>query len=45
MGTNCSLAVFAILLAWYTLLTDEKRVDLKLRTSKLNIYLSSSLHR
>jgi len=37
MGTNGSLAVFAILLAWYTLLTDEKRVDLKLRTSKLNI--------
>lgn len=36
MGTNGSLAVFAILLAWYTLLTDERRVDLKLRTSKLN---------
>ncbi|CNK47221.1 hypothetical protein yaldo0001_23240 [Yersinia aldovae ATCC 35236] len=37
MGANGSLAVFAILLAWYTLLTDEKRVDLKLRISKLNI--------
>ncbi|WP_413724837.1 hypothetical protein [Sodalis sp. RH16] len=37
MGTNGSLAVFAILLAWYTLLTDERRVDLKLRISKFNI--------
>lgn len=37
MGANGSLAVFAILLAWYTLLTDERRVDLKLRTSKINI--------
>ncbi|EOY2723109.1 hypothetical protein ACP3BO_003336 [Citrobacter freundii] len=37
MGANGSLTVFAILLAWYTLLTDERRVDLKLRISKLNI--------
>ncbi|QCZ28355.1 hypothetical protein [Leclercia adecarboxylata] len=37
MGANGSLAVFAILLAWFTLLTEEKRVDLKLRISKLNI--------
>lgn len=37
MGANGSLAVFAILLAWYTLLTDERRVDLKLRISKINI--------
>lgn len=37
MGANGSLAVFAILIAWYTLLTDERRVDLKLRISKINI--------
>ncbi len=37
MGDNGSLAVFAILIAWYTLLTDERRVDLKLRISKINI--------
>lgn len=37
MGANGLLAVFAILIAWYTLLTDERRVDLKLRLSKLNI--------
>ena len=37
MGANGLLAVFAILLAWYTLLTDERRVDLKLRISKINI--------
>ncbi|NEK81805.1 MAG: hypothetical protein G3W58_11355 [Pantoea ananatis] len=38
MGANGSLAVFAILLAWYTLLTDERRVDFKLRIS--NKYIS-----
>ncbi|MDI6539761.1 hypothetical protein QMA77_22880 [Pantoea ananatis] len=37
MGANGSLAVFAILLAWYTLLTDERRVDFKLRISKIYI--------
>lgn len=37
MATNGLLTVFAILLAWYTLLTDERRVDLKLRISKFNI--------
>ncbi|HBU8230321.1 hypothetical protein Q4R90_15095 [Morganella morganii] len=37
MGANGLLAVFAILIAWYTLLTNERRIDLKLRLSKLNI--------
>ncbi|MBS6129244.1 MAG: hypothetical protein KIA57_02250 [Enterobacter cloacae] len=35
MGTNGLLAVFAIILAWYTLLTDEKRTDFKLRITYL----------
>ncbi len=37
MGANGLLAVFAILIAWYTLLTDERRVDLRLRISKFNL--------
>lgn len=45
MGANGLLAVFAILIAWYTLLTDERRVDLKLRLSKLNIIFIIFLYR
>jgi hypothetical protein len=43
MGTNGLLAVFAILLAWYTLLTDEKRTDFKLRMSFYNVFFIVSL--